>query len=197
MFKIHNKVSHVFLLPSPLTLAFLLLTLNQQLFAGKKIELLQSWTKYCIQIQGINKNGPSIECFTADFSQFCGATVKICSFGGRLSICHQFQAFQRFNVHQALKGKSLDNSWQQVYSLFDENNLVPFHLRWKEIVLKCDRVRKYSVQDCSCFLLKFRSSPGYSHIACFCTVVIMNCCKRSIPQRYQYRIFDQCIFVFL
>lgn len=125
MFKVHNKVSHVFLLSSPLTLAFLLLTLNQQLFAGKKIELLQSWTKYCIQIQGINKNGPSIECFTADFSQFCGATVKICSFGGRLSICHQFQAFQRFNVHQALKGKSLDNSWQQVYSLFDENNLVP------------------------------------------------------------------------
>ena len=151
MFKVNNKVSDVFLLSSPLTLVFLLLTLNQQLFAGKKIELLQSWTKYCIQIQGINKNGHSFECFTADFSQFNGTIVKICSFGSHLGICHQFQASQRFNAYQALKDKSLDNSWQHVYSLFGENNLIPFHLRWKEIMLKCDRVRKYSVQDCSFF----------------------------------------------
>ena len=39
--------------------------------------------------------------------------------------------------------------WQLVHSLCGDNNLVPFHLRWREIVLKSEKVCKCFVQDCA------------------------------------------------
>ena len=41
--------------------------------------------------------GFSMECFTADFSQFSDTTVKICVYGGLLGTHHQFQVFQEFS----------------------------------------------------------------------------------------------------
>ena len=35
-----------------------------------------------------------------------------------------------------------------VHSLSGDNNLVPFHLWWRKIVLKSEKVYKYFVQDC-------------------------------------------------
>ena len=40
-----------------------------------------------------------MKCFTADFLQYSGTTVKIYVFGGRLSIHYQFQAFQGFGSY--------------------------------------------------------------------------------------------------
>ena len=33
--------------------------------------------------------------------------------------------------------------------LYGDNILVPFHLRWKETVLKCEKFCNYLVQDCT------------------------------------------------
>ena len=38
---------------------------------------------------------------------------------------------------------------QQVHSLSTNNNLVPFHLWWREILLKSEKVSNCFVQDCS------------------------------------------------
>lgn len=37
---------------------------------------------------------------------------------------------------------------QLVYWPFGDNNLCPFHLRWTEIVLKCEREYKYVFHNC-------------------------------------------------
>ena len=45
---------------------------------------------------------------------------------------------------------------QLVHSLSGDNNLVPFHLLWREIVLKSEKVYQCFVQDClKIFLLVF------------------------------------------
>ena len=38
---------------------------------------------------------------------------------------------------------------QRVHSPFDDNNLVPFHLWWTDIMLKCEKVYKYFFDDCN------------------------------------------------
>ena len=48
---------------------------------------------------GISKIVLSIECFTADFSQFSSITVKICLLGDLLGSRRHFQAFQRFPLN--------------------------------------------------------------------------------------------------
>ena len=59
-----------------------------------------------------------MECFTDDFSQFCSTFSNF--FPMILSQKVVWQLVRRL-----------------VYSPFANNNLVPFHLWWTEIVLKC------------------------------------------------------------
>ena len=89
----------------------------------------------------LSKVGFSMECFTADFLQFLSTTVKICLLGGRLDTCHQFQALQGFSSNFLISWEP--KSWavwqlvrQLVYSPFGDNDLVPFHFWWREIVPK-------------------------------------------------------------
>ena len=96
-----------------------------------------------------SKIGLSVECYTTDFSQFSSTTVKIFLFSGRLGTCHGFEAFQgipwNFLISWIPDFRQL--VWQIVHSLSGDNNLVPLHLWWSEIVLKPEKVYKYFLQD--------------------------------------------------
>ena len=45
----------------------------------------------------LSKVGVSLQCFTADFSQFSSTTIEMWLLTGRLGPCHQFKAFQGFS----------------------------------------------------------------------------------------------------
>ena len=81
------------------------------------------------------------------FCDFLSKNFKIWLLSSRLSTRHQIQAkFVRRLVRQL------------VHSLFGDNDLVPFHIWWKEIVLKREKVWKCFVQNClKIFLLVFTS----------------------------------------
>ena len=83
-----------------------------------------------------------MKCITAGFLQFSSAKVKICLLGGQLVTPHQTQVFQGdflefFSFPKILGFKSLGNSRGKFgLSISGDNNLVPFHLWLKEIMLK-------------------------------------------------------------
>ena len=52
---------------------------------------------------------------------------------------------------------------QLVQWLFGDNNLVPFHLWWRQILLKSEKVYGYFVQDCTSIFLVF-SDPGIQYL---------------------------------
>ena len=55
-------------------------------------DLVQSWTKYCVQLHEIKSNKFSVACFTAYLSQFSSTTVKTCLLGGQMVTFQQFRA---------------------------------------------------------------------------------------------------------
>ena len=66
--------------------------------------------------------------------------AMFCVLGRQLGTYHQFQAFQ---VPKTASLKSFGNSWGYPYSDFlSDNNLIPFHLWQREIVLKREKSTK-------------------------------------------------------
>ena len=75
-----------------------------------------------------------MECFTADFLQFCSTAVEICFLGGRLSTFSSIPSISRIFLKftkflRSLAVSRLATREATRYSPFGDNNLVPFHLR--------------------------------------------------------------------
>ena len=103
-----------------------------------------SWTKGCKQIHEIKQNRFLHVMF---FSWVFNESVKICLLGVRLGTRHQIQVFQGFSWY-FLSFQLFYYSWGNfLHSLSGDNNVVPFHLWWRETVLKREKVSKYFVQD--------------------------------------------------
>ena len=95
-----------------------------------------------------------MECFTADFLWFFNKKRQNLVFGWTAGYSPSNQnisgIFLKFpNFLRSSRSATRD----AVRTLLSgDNNLVPFHLRWRKIVLKSEKVSKYFVQD-------FMSSP--------------------------------------
>ena len=90
----------------------------------------------------------SMECFTVAFLQFFTKKPQNLAIGwtteyspSNPSISGIFLKFPNFL--RSLSLKSFGNSWGNSYIHF------PFHLWWRQIVLKCEKVSKFFVQDCT------------------------------------------------
>ena len=113
---------------------------------------LQSWTKSWRQIHEIHEIKQDrlfydIFCWWF-FAIFLPKTSK---FGFRVDdwvLTMKSKRFRDFieisQFPKILSFKSFGNS------LSGDYNLVPFHLWWKEIMLKSEKIYKYFVQDCTC-----------------------------------------------
>ena len=91
----------------------------------------------------LSKIGFSMECFTADFLQFLNKKHQNLAYGWTAgyspsspSISGIFLKIPRQLVRQL------------VHSLSGDNNLVPLHLWWRQILLKSEKVSKCFVQNC-------------------------------------------------
>ena len=107
----------------------------------------------------------SVECFTAYFFfDFLPKNVKVWHLEGWVGTRHQIQVFQDFSwnflffflvwAQKPAQRRTCSSSIvvlllfrQLVLSLSDDNNLVPFHLWWTEIVLKIEKVYKCFAQS--------------------------------------------------
>ena len=111
--------------------------------------LRQSWTKGCRQINEINK--VSMECFKVNFLRFFFTKKhQNLALGWRVGYSPSNPSMSGiFLKFLNLKSKVVKQLVRQlVYSLFGDNNLVPFHLWWRETVLKREKGYKCFVQDC-------------------------------------------------
>ena len=99
----------------------------------------------------LSKTGFSMECFTVDFFHFFAKKRQNFAFRwtagyspsspSKSGIFLKFPNFLRSSVIWQLMR-------QLVHSLSGDNNWVPFHLWWKQILLKSGKVSKCFVQDC-------------------------------------------------
>ena len=86
----------------------------------------------------------SMECFTADFLQFCNITsFSIWVAGWVLAL--SFESFQGvLEISWNPKSSVIQQFTRQlIHSPFGDNNLVPFPLWWTKIVLNYEKVYKY------------------------------------------------------
>ena len=81
----------------------------------------------------------------------------------KCKICRYFKTSYQIKSNPSISGIFLKfpKSWvvrqlvrQHVDLLSGDYNLGPFHLRWRNIVLKSEKVYKYFVQDCRLFWIR-------------------------------------------
>ena len=92
----------------------------------------KAWDKFT----KLGKIGIFMKCFTADYLQFFTKKRQNLAFGWTAGYLPS---------NPSISGIFLR---QHVHSLSGDNNLVPFHLWWRQIVLKSAKVYKCFVQDC-------------------------------------------------
>ena len=114
---------------------------------------LQSWTKSWRQIHKIKQSIKNV--LQLIFCNFLPKNVKIWLSGGRRGTWHQTQVFPEFSwvIRQRVR--------QLVHSLSGDN-LIPFHLWRRQIVLKSEKVSKCFVQDWGFLTLCSLSFPDFS-----------------------------------
>ena len=114
--------------------------------------LSQSWMKGCQQFHKTKQNRLLYGMFYSWFFASFYKDVKISLLGVQLGTHHQIQAFQELSWNYLGISWNFVKIWplarQLVHSLSGDNNLVPFHLWWKKVVLKREKVSKYFVKDC-------------------------------------------------
>ena len=97
------------------------------------------------------------------FEMFYQNFLKIWLLGGQLVTHHQMQVFQLFSWNGLISEDPQSSVVQQlvrqlVHSFSGDNNIGPFHLWWRQTVLKSEKVYKCSVQHClKIFLSVFTS----------------------------------------
>ena len=94
-----------------------------------------------------------MECFTTDFFQFFTEKRQNLAFGWTAGYLPSNPSFSEIFVKFISEDPKSYVAWQlvkqHVDSLSGDNNLFPFHLWRREIVLKSEKVSKCFVQDCS------------------------------------------------
>ena len=105
-----------------------------------------------VKFEATSKTGFSMECFTAELSQYSNTIAKICLLGIQQDTCLQFKAFWGFYWNLVI---SKDPKFYVVrplvrllvYLLSGDNNLVSFQLLWRKVVPKGEKIYKYFVQN--------------------------------------------------
>ena len=92
---------------------------------------------------------------------------------------------------------------QVIHSFSGDTNLIPFHLWWREFVLKCEKNRKYFVKDCICTTVinKLKFFIAWSTISDFMSIpwISFNWIKCLYAQKMKLSIkhfFRKCGHLF-